>query len=662
MANYRPQIDDRYLNDNWNATDDLLNTLLVQSDDALQATLSSHKENNLPEISVAPNQGKFLSLLVSIKGCKSILEVGTLAGYSTIWLAKGMSAGGHLFSLEYDPERAELSRKNIERAGFSQMVTVITGDARESLVRLKNEGKKFDFVFIDADKENYPVYLDHVLDMSSSGTVIVADNVVRQGKIVEKDHEDDRVRGAREFLEKLGSDKRVKSTAVQTVGCKGHDGFSLSIRTLEKVLAEFTNFFSVTSLADRLCRPSFNSMRATILFIAVFVTAITAIDYPPKPSVEGSWRLLQFSDEHVEWVPHSSTYESINRQHLHSWLLTKKVTAKAAKVLTEAKTTAKLGVGFVDRTSHYESGARSFTPEAPEDDPSFPTPDPSSHSIVQKMFPWVNSNMLKKTVTDLSNFNTRYYLSEESTKGPDYLAKHAKKIADKYKAKDVQIKQISNDGFNQNNIVVILPAKQGVEKKDDIVVVGGHLDSVAYNVPEGRAPGADDDASGSSIVMETFRILVEAGWRGSRDVHFMFFAAEEGGLLGSGTVAKQYKENNVQVRAMLQMEMCGYQLGDPVITVLHDPNPPLSSWLSTLVDNYLPNVTSRTSTCGYGCSDHDSWSDQGYPAACISEAGPNDSGLNPNMHTPEDLPTILNFEAMAVFVRAGLAWVVELAQ
>jgi len=407
-------------------------------------------------------------------------------------------------------------------------------------------------------------------------------------------------------------------------------------------------------------------MRTAVTALLVLFALAVAIPYPKRPT-EGNWRLLQFSDEHVEWIPEGAVEEAADLIQAESKTLSiPKFSNQISKEASAALTArlfgkSQLGVGFIDRTLHYESGASSFESfDAPT--PDYPTPDPSSHAAATNLFDKVKPSNLKKTVVDLSTLVTRFYLSSISKKGPAYLTAQLNSIIGKAKAKDVVIKQVANKGFDQNNVVAIVPAAADKKSGDDIVIVGGHLDSTTGGDPEARAPGADDDASGSAIVLETFRLLVESGWRGSRDVHFMFFAAEEGGLLGSSTVAKKYKADGVEVRAMLQMEMCGYQKGDPVITVLSDPNPKLSTWLSTLVDTYLPNVTARRSTCGYGCSDHDSFDDVGYPSACISEAGPYDSGLNPNMHTTGDVASILNFDAAAVFVRAGLAWVVELAQ
>jgi predicted O-methyltransferase YrrM len=179
---------------------------------------------------VAANQGKLLELLARLHGARRILEIGTLGGYSTIWLARSLPADGELISLELDPRHAEVAVENIARAGFDALVDVQVGPAVESLRGLVNQrAAPFDFIFIDADKESYCEYLGYSLQLSRPGTVIVADNVVRNGAIVNLENEDPRVTGVREFLEAAAADERLTGTAMQTVGSKGYDGFALLI-------------------------------------------------------------------------------------------------------------------------------------------------------------------------------------------------------------------------------------------------------------------------------------------------------------------------------------------------------------------------------------------------------------------------------------------------
>lgn len=214
----------------WDAVDRYLSDTLVPADPALDQALADSGAAGLPEIAVAPNQGRMLELLARMSGARRILEIGTLGGYSTIWLGRALPADGHLVTLEYDPKHAEVARRNIARAGLAERVEVRVGAALDTLPELVAEGAgPFDLVFIDADKDNYPGYLDWSLKLSRPGTVIVGDNVVRNGAVTDPDSPDARVRGVRAFLDKVSADPRLDATAVQTVGVKGYDGFALAI-------------------------------------------------------------------------------------------------------------------------------------------------------------------------------------------------------------------------------------------------------------------------------------------------------------------------------------------------------------------------------------------------------------------------------------------------
>ncbi|CAI8693795.1 O-methyltransferase [Burkholderia pyrrocinia] len=216
--------------DQWNQVDAYFSATLVPSDDALDAALAASNAAGLPAINVAPNQGKLLQLLATIRGARRILEVGTLGGYSTIWLARALPPGGTLVTLELNPEHAKVATRNIARAGFAEVVSVIVGDAKDSLARLVDAGDApFDFIFIDADKDNNPVYLDAALKLSRPGTVIVVDNVVRGGRVADPDNREPDVVGVREGFARLAAEPKLTTTAVQTVGQKGWDGFSISI-------------------------------------------------------------------------------------------------------------------------------------------------------------------------------------------------------------------------------------------------------------------------------------------------------------------------------------------------------------------------------------------------------------------------------------------------
>jgi predicted O-methyltransferase YrrM len=216
----------------WTKVDKYLVSQLVPADDALSNALTASDAAGLPQINVAPNQGKLLTLLSKMMGATRILEIGTLGGYSTIWLARSLPSNGALISLELEPHHADVARANLENAGLDSLVEILVGPATTSLQELIDDGTEpFDFIFIDADKEGYPEYLALSLLLSRTGTVIVADNVVRDGEVVDANSSDSRVHGVRAFLEQAAANSRLDGTAVQTVGSKGYDGFALLLVT-----------------------------------------------------------------------------------------------------------------------------------------------------------------------------------------------------------------------------------------------------------------------------------------------------------------------------------------------------------------------------------------------------------------------------------------------
>jgi predicted O-methyltransferase YrrM len=214
----------------WTAVDSYITDSLLPTDPILDETMRINEAAGLPAIAVAPNQGKLLHLLARMQHAKRILEIGTLGGYSTIWLARALPSDGILITLEFDPKHHEVASANIARAGLSSVVQLRLGAALESLPKLEAEGTApFDLIFIDADKQNMAPYLDWAIRLSRPGTVIIGDNVVREGEVIDPANTDPRVQGVRQFFELLASDPRIDATAIQTVGSKGYDGFALAI-------------------------------------------------------------------------------------------------------------------------------------------------------------------------------------------------------------------------------------------------------------------------------------------------------------------------------------------------------------------------------------------------------------------------------------------------
>ena len=213
----------------WSAVDDFINGALVPPDDALSAALRESDAAGLPPISVTPAQGRLLHILAQTQGAKSILEVGTLGGYSTIWLARALPPGGRMLTLEINAATAKVARANLARAGLDSVVEVRVGPALDSLRELcARKPAPFDLVFIDADKVNNPEYFRAALELTRSGSLIIVDNVVRDGEILDEHSQDAAVRGTRALYAVMGAEPRVTATAIQTVGSKGYDGFAIA--------------------------------------------------------------------------------------------------------------------------------------------------------------------------------------------------------------------------------------------------------------------------------------------------------------------------------------------------------------------------------------------------------------------------------------------------
>lgn len=217
-------------NDIFDVVDQYISKLVGGEDEVLRATDKSIETSHLPPISVSPNQGKFLHVLAKICGAKKILEIGTLAGYSTIWMARALPSDGKLISLEYDPLHADVANENIKFAGLQDIVDIRVGKAIDLLPELadQNEGP-FDMVFIDADKPPYTEYFQWALKLARPGTLIVADNVIREGKVIDPETKDEVILGVQRFNNFLSNTPGVTSTIIQTVGSKVHDGMALIV-------------------------------------------------------------------------------------------------------------------------------------------------------------------------------------------------------------------------------------------------------------------------------------------------------------------------------------------------------------------------------------------------------------------------------------------------
>ncbi|MFP4974406.1 O-methyltransferase [Paenibacillus sp. CN-4] len=217
-------------NKRWAEVDDYLTERLIPQDSIMDEVLAANKEAGLPEIDVTPGQGQLLQIFARMQGAKRILEIGTLGGYSTIWLARALPEGGQLVTLEIDPGAAQTARSNFKRAGVEKKITLRNGEALMELARMEEEGTEpFDLIFIDADKPNNPGYLKWALRFAHPGTVIIGDNVIRDGEIVAENSGDPRVQGVRTFFDLISAEPRLTATAIQTVGGKGYDGFLIGI-------------------------------------------------------------------------------------------------------------------------------------------------------------------------------------------------------------------------------------------------------------------------------------------------------------------------------------------------------------------------------------------------------------------------------------------------
>jgi predicted O-methyltransferase YrrM len=216
----------------WGEVDKYITATIPHNDAALDAAIEANHTAGLPMIDVSAPQGKLLHLLTMVTGARRVLEVGTLGGYSTIWLARALPADGRVVTLEYAAKHAEVARKNLDAAGVGGKVEIRVGAAADSLEQLAREGvAPFDLIFIDADKKNNPVYVQWAMKLARRGTVIIVDNVIRDGKVVDAKSADADIQGTRAMFELVGKEPRLTATAIQTVGGKGYDGFVIAVVT-----------------------------------------------------------------------------------------------------------------------------------------------------------------------------------------------------------------------------------------------------------------------------------------------------------------------------------------------------------------------------------------------------------------------------------------------
>lgn len=289
---------------------------------------------------------------------------------------------------------------------------------------------------------------------------------------------------------------------------------------------------------------------------------------------------------------------------------------------------------------------------------SFPKPTPSKYPQLSAsgFFKSISPSGLTSTITNLTSYTTRYYRNSNARAPATWLQGQFAAAAG-----SANVVLVENS-FNQPSVIAKIPRKAG-STNAEVVIIGAHLDSINQANTAGRAPGADDDASGIAVLLQALQILTDNGWAGTRQVEFHAYAGEEGGLLGSARVASQYSSAGTRVRGMLQFDMVANQVSSaPVITILTDTSSALQSFSRSLITAYIPEATLYTNKCGYACSDHFSWDDSGYESISIDESGPNDRYLSPYYHTSNDSIDKINLTKASVFVKLALAWMLELSE
>ncbi|CAE6495139.1 unnamed protein product [Rhizoctonia solani] len=395
-------------------------------------------------------------------------------------------------------------------------------------------------------------------------------------------------------------------------------------------------------------------------------TAALGVQCAPTTGFEDlSVRTIQFSSGHVERLPIAAierlrtatplprpltpeSYNAARRSLVDISILTASVISDEAIERLQGRFQRHIwGPGYVDITDSLEDvSRRSLISRV--DVPVYPTPDPSAHPELQPMLAMVDPSELKSYVTHLSTkYDTRYYLSLKAREPTEWIKSQLASWLGEKQAR------FAENAFNQPNVIGRIEAKSG-DPNAPIVLLGAHLDST--------------NASGVAVMISIMRILKANNYQGTYAIEAHAYAGEEGGLLGSKSLATEYKKQNKTIRGMLNFEMIGYQPAtatnagkSSTITVLSDPVPEMTAHMAQIVQKYVSTAEQRSVGCGYGCSDHYSFFDQGYPVVCIASYGPNDPQLNPGYHSTNDTVDKLDFDKMSDFVRAGLAWVVEVA-
>ncbi|CCA70750.1 related to aminopeptidase [Serendipita indica DSM 11827] len=423
---------------------------------------------------------------------------------------------------------------------------------------------------------------------------------------------------------------------------------------------------------------------ASLLSIVVFVVSPYIVQGTTIRALNpDNARLLRFSATHTEWISNTALEYLLEQRHqylpgsretvgfVHTSSVNVDGLRNANKALLDGISDEAIRalagregfkVGYIDITETYDGTTNhdeAKTNEASRAALPYSAVDPTAHPDYKALAAMVSAQELRNIVGNLSTtFPTRYYRSTNARAPSLWIQSYMSKFT------NVSATLFENT-FNQPNVISTL-TPPGTSNTTPIILLGGHLDSTSQS-PSTKAPGADDDASGTAVALHVLSILAKSGWAYTKSKYPIVthaYAGEEGGLLGSAALAKSYKSAGRSIRGMLNLEMVGWQpetTGSSTITVLTDPNADMSNYMLNVIKAYVPTASVRSTKCGYGCSDHYSFSDAGYPVVCIASYGPNDANLNPNYHRTSDTLDKLNFDRMADFARATLAWIVQVA-